>query len=88
MGVAQCNRAQIDSNAAHFSAHLLRFRFRLLDQPASAQHAPNHPERADPKRACPVNERQAMVRIVGDFQEFLSLLIFGVSVHDRNVDIT
>src|ERR1041384_4510199 len=68
-------------------ADLLGFGLRVFDLPAVAQHAPDHPERADANRGSAMNKDRAVVRIVGDFQKLRDLLFVGITVSDRDVEV-
>ena len=53
---------------------------------AVAQHATNHPERADPNRGRAVDEHRTVGRIVGDLQELVGLLVGRRGVDDRDIE--
>src|ERR1051325_10227738 len=68
-------------------ADLFGFGLCVFDLPAVAQHAPDHPERADANRRSAMNKDRAVVWIVGDFQKLRDLLFVGITVRDGDVEV-
>src|SRR5215470_4133168 len=65
----------------------LGFSFRVFDFPAVAQHASDHPERADADRRGAVDKRGTILRIVSDFQKLRDLFFVWIAVSDGNVEV-
>src|SRR5215217_870264 len=63
------------------------FGFCVFDFPAVAQHAPDHPERADANRGRAMDERRAIFRIVSDLQELCDLFFIRIAVRDGDVEV-
>src|ERR1051326_7391348 len=66
---------------------LLGFCLRVFDFTAIAQHAPDHPERADTDRAGTVNERGTVLGVVSDLQKLVNLFVFRIAKRDGDVEV-
>src|SRR5262245_4779874 len=64
-----------------------RFFLCLFDCPPVAQHTTNHPERADSNRRGAMNQYWAVRWVIRNLQELINLLLFGIAIDNRNVEV-
>ena len=70
-----------------FQANLRGFLLGCVHFPTIAQHASNHPERADANGGSAMNKRRTICGIVGNFKKLSSLFILRLTEDKRNVEV-
>src|SRR5919107_4756588 len=78
---------ELEPMRALAQADLFGFSLCVFNLPAVAEHASDHPERADANGRRAMNKDGAVVRVVGNFQKLCNLFFVWVSVSDGDVEV-